>query len=37
VQSAEVTARWAKLKGTDLAVLNGKLKAAGQQAVVVPK
>ncbi|MDB4876704.1 MAG: hypothetical protein JWM41_3150 [Gemmatimonadetes bacterium] len=37
VQSTEVMARWAKLKGTDLAALNGKLKAAGQQAVVVPK
>ena len=36
-QSAEVMARWTKLKTTDLAALNAKRKGAGQPAIVVPK
>ena len=35
--SAEVIARWTKLKTTDLAALNAKRKAAGQPAIVMPK
>jgi photosystem II stability/assembly factor-like uncharacterized protein len=36
-QSADVMARWTKLKTIDLAALNAKRKAAGQPAIVVPK
>ena len=36
-QSAEMMARWTKLKTIDLAALNAKRKAAGQPAIVLPK
>jgi photosystem II stability/assembly factor-like uncharacterized protein len=35
-QSAEVMARWTRLKTTDLAALNAKRKAAGQPVIIMP-
>jgi hypothetical protein len=36
-QAADLTARWTKLKTTDLAALNARRKGAGQPAIVIPK